>query len=213
MQKRKIDDALYALGNAPEDGEKVIYIHQSHKVKPEVLPFLFQFALEAYSSGYTLMIPMFKSTLNTVLEAAFMLDKPLYVMVSRSLNGFKLNLSGHRIMLTRGGILSPSYDRECDRIGYMVRSRILAVERSCATLLLDNDYQDIAKESLDRGHDTAVLRSSIGDTEIMRLVAEGSPVLDTFSSWMEYPKAISFETEDGPFREPATGRRFSIVIF
>ena len=212
MEKRIIDEALYALGNAPKEGEKIIYLHQSHKVDPAILPSLFQFAIEAYASGYTLMIPMFSSTLETVLEAAFILDRPLYVMLSRGLGNFKLNSMGHRIMVIRGGFLAPAYDSELDRIGYMVRARILAVERSCATLLLDNDYQDIARETLDRGHDLAVLRCCLDDKEILKLAREGAPVLDSFSSWMEYPKAISFEMEDGPFREPSSGRRFSVLF-
>ena len=212
MEKRRIDEALYALGNAPKEGERVIYIHQSHKVKPEVLPYLFQFALEAYASGYSLMIPMFSSTLRTVLEAAFILDKPLYVMLSKSLRGFRLNSMGHRIMVTRGGFLTPAYDSELDSIGYMVRSRILAVERSMATLILDNDYQDMARETLDRGHDLAVLRCTMENEGILRLAMEGAPVIDTFSSWIEYPEAISFESENGTYREPNTGRRFSVLF-
>ena len=211
MEKRKLDEALYVLGNAPEEGEKVIYIHQSHIAKPDILPNLFQFALEAYASGYTLMTTIFKPTMETVLEAAFLLDRPFYVMLNRSLRGWRLNDSGHKVMLTRGGFLSPAAIEPEDRLGYMVKSRLQAVEISHATLLLDNDYQDIARETLDRGHDLAVLRSSMEDREIRNIVTEGAPVIDTFSSWMEFPKAISFEMEKGIFREPNTGKRYSVI--
>lgn len=212
MEKRTLDEALYVMGNAPKDGEKVIYIHQSHVARPEILPDLFQFALEAYASGYTLMTTIFKPTMETVLEAAFLLDKPFYVMLNRSLRGWRLNDSGHKVMLTRGGFLTPAGLDPEDRIGYMVKSRIQAVEMSHATLLLDNDYQDMAKETLDRGHDLAVLRSTMDDKEILSIVKEGAPVIDTFSNWMEFPKAISFEMENGPFKEPNTGKRYSVII-
>ena len=185
---------------------------QAQYSKPEVLPSLFQFALEAYASGYTLMTTVFKSTLDTVLEAAFLLDRPLYVMLNRSLVGWTLNDAGHRIMLTRGGFLTPAGLDPEDRLGYMVKARIQAVDMSYATLLLDNDYQDMAKETLDRGHELAVLRSTLDDREILNIVKEGAPVLDTFSNWMEFPKAISFEMENGPFREPNTGKCYSVIM-
>ena len=212
MERKIYNDSLYVIGSEPKEGEKIIYIHQTHKTKPELIPEIWRFSLEAFASGYSILVNKFGSVLSAVLDAAMLLDSKVFVMVTTSLEDMKLGPWEHKVMLLRGGYLSP---RELDEENWkanVMKARLSSVELSSAVLILDNDYQDIARDALDLGKDIAVLRSTMENPQIRMLVKEGAPVLDSFSTWMEFPKAISFPMDKGPFREPQTGKRCSMII-
>ena len=212
MERKIYNENTYLIGAGPRDDEKVIYIHQTHKTGPEVIPDVWRFSLEAFASGYSILMNPFADVMDAVLDAAMILDGRTYVMRSDSLEDFRLGPREHKVMLLRGGYLSPKDGAGCSWKENVMKARKLSMEISSVLLLLDNDYQDLARDALDEGKDVAVLRCTMENPHIRRLVKEGAPALDSFSSWMEFPRAISFPMENGPFREPGTGRRFSMII-
>ena len=54
----------------------------------------------------------------------------------------------------------------------------------------------LADAALDRGMDIAVLKDFLCYESTRRLAKDGAAVIDTFSSWLEYPEHIAYEEMD-----------------
>ena len=63
--------------------------------------------------------------------------------------------------------------------------------------------------AIDMGLDTAVLRSSLTEEAMRNIVREGCPAVGSYSSFVEYPQAIAYPSENGYYG--FHGSRFGIM--
>ena len=122
-----------------------------------------------------------KSAVEAVRHGYTIISNGLY-RARRALNMPVLKTEG-RIRV----VLYPSLDE------YSIRGEELYVLLSGGSFL---SFSYLADAALDRGMDIAVLKDFLCYESTRRLAKDGAAVIDTFSSWLEYPEHIAYEEMD-----------------
>ncbi len=212
MEARKGNGDYYYLGTDVRKDSPTVFLYTAKEVDPGILPCIFSFALEAFSSGWSIIVNGEYKTFYCVLDAAFQMDGRMYAVLYEDVRNAMIRGRKRDVFILDGAYISDSSrGRGRLRGEDIARAGELALSLCDAVVAVNARNCRIFERALDLGRDVAILRPALSEPCLRRLAVEGAAVLDGFSSWLGLPSAYAFETEDGEFRERESARRFSIL--
>ena len=152
-------------------------------------------ALEASLSGFGVITLAICGGLYSVIKGVEDGGGKLFAVSVESLRAFEELRRDRirRILLTGGGVIAPGE-------GGSEREKALEIALSLSSAVITTGMCETMRRALDRGLDCAVLRSSLSRKSARDAVLEGSPAIDSFSSFLLLPRVIAYHDDGGIYR-------------
>ena len=109
-----------------------------------------------------------------------------------SLDNFRIDDSERTILISSGSFLSFT-DESAYSLKSFMESSVKMLSFADKLIFIGKVQPYLATEALDRGLDVAVLKDFLYEESVRRFVSEGAAAIDTFSSWLSYPKYMAYE--------------------
>ena len=167
-------------------------------------------ALEAASSEIDIVSIGDRGGMLSVIRGAEDGEGRMHMVISEGMRSYEKNYGWklRKILLTGGSVISPLL---WGRDEGLARSIALSLSSSAIMAAggkrLPGTHPLIS--AIDMGLDTAVLRSSLTEEAMRNIVREGCPAVGSYSSFVEYPQAIAYPSENGYYG--FHGSRFGIM--
>lgn len=195
MEKRKgsykgLD--YYYYGSSLEEERRNIIFYFGSRIDLRYYPSVIKSAVEAVSHGYDIITNGRYRARRALSIPVLSYSGRLFVVISPSLDSFSYTSQEKLVLLTGGGFISFSDDEE-DGMDLFLTSSEKLLTLSDKIIFIGKAVPRLASLALDRGMDVAVLRDFLYERETRELAMEGAAVIDTFSSWLEWPEHIAYE--------------------
>ncbi len=198
MEKKK---GIYAgmpysyYGTPMKESEKTVIFYFCGRSEKWQEKAVIKSAVEAVRHGYTIIS-------NGIYRARRALNMPVLktegrirVVLYPSLDEYRIRGEELYVLLSGGSFLSFSESSDFDYSDFKNCS-IKMLSLSDKIIFAGPVPSYLADAALDRGMDIAVLKDFLCYESTRRLAKDGAAVIDTFSSWLEYPEHIAYEEMD-----------------
>ena len=182
----------YYYGSPIIKKRKRIIFYFSGKIEKRFEKSIIKSAVEASAHGFDILA-------NGCYRARKALNLPLMylggrmdVVIYPSLDNFRLDDSERTILLSSGSFLSFT-DESAYSLKSFMESSAKMLSFADKLIFIGKVQPYLATEALDRGLDVAVLKDFLYEESVRRFVSEGAAAIDTFSSWLSYPKYMAYE--------------------
>ena len=182
----------YYYGSPIIKKRKRIIFYFSGKIEKRFEKSIIKSAVEASAHGFDILA-------NGCYRARKALNLPLMylggrmdVVIYPSLDNFRLDDSERTILLSSGSFLSFT-EKSAYSLKSFMESSVKMLSFADKLIFIGKVQPYLATEALDRGLDVAVLKDFLYEESVRRFVSEGAAAIDTFSSWLSYPKYMAYE--------------------
>ncbi len=192
MRKSSIEGISFAYRGTLPSGKGVMLASQRLSLSHDERKALYLSALEASLSGFDIITIGMRGGLYSVLKGAEDGGGRLHLVSCERMDVLEKRRKERviRTLLTGGSVISADD-------GSRARERAAEIAISFSSAIVTTELGTVAGNALDRGLECSILRSSLYMDDARHAACEGAPVVDTFSSFLAFPKCIAYQCDSG----------------
>lgn len=201
IKRKTIQNQRISYLGALESLKKRVFISSSFNVSDDVLDSCYSSAFEAARSGYNIIAIPFSKCADAIEAGAIDGKSSISYVFPCGLKRVKRQYI-NKTLITSGTAISAEEDDEA--ISYVNVLKAKSIAAYFSDIVISGDISAKTKRdalhlvsALDEGRDVAILRSALSSKILRELVAEGAPVINTFSDFLIEPKCYLYPRRDG----------------
>ncbi len=197
------------FGSLPENA---IFFCCKLKSDLHLLDSLYLSALEAALNGFDVLYVSGNKASKAIESGVRDGLGRLFALIPFDIGRLYMNVAS-TILKSNGGLIVPTYH---DDMNPNDAINLIGVQIARAIILANSGSQSIKylphiKYALDNSKDIAVLKDGLDSNALKSLVLDGCPLINSFSDFLSFPKAIGYRSDKGIYGKGSA--RFDIIYF